>query len=108
LLVTLADEHREHLALHSRLDSLIAKLDAVPDDAAAIADLAEVADALTRAYRSHVDAEEKTLFPAARAALDGATLVAIGQEMQARRGGGDGRGGGGGGGGRGGGMGRRG
>lgn len=99
LLDRLAAEHREHVALHARLDEIIAQLDAKPDDTTAIAELSAVSDALAAAYRSHVDAEEKTLFPAARAALDRAALDAIGQEMQARRGGGRGGGGGGGGGG---------
>jgi hemerythrin-like domain-containing protein len=98
----LAAEHKEHLALHARLEPLITTLDRTPDDQAAIEQLAQVAEALVHAYRSHVDAEERTLFPAARAALDADALAAIAMEMQARRGGG-GNGGGGGGGGRGGG-----
>ena len=102
LLERLAVEHREHLALHARLEPLIATLDRTPDDAAAIEELAQVAEALVSAYRSHVDAEERTLFPAARAGLDADALAAIAREMQDRRGGG-GNGGGGGGGGRGGG-----
>jgi hemerythrin-like domain-containing protein len=105
LLVELAAEHHAHLALHAQLDALITTLDATPDDATAIAALAALSDALTKAYRSHVDAEERTLFPAARAALDAAAIEAMGREMQERRaasgggGGGRGRGGGGGGGG---------
>jgi hemerythrin-like domain-containing protein len=102
LLERLAAEHREHVALHARLDAIIPILDRTPDDAAAIADLGEVAEALVSAYRSHVDAEERTLFPAARAALDATALAEIAREMQARRGGGGGGGGGGRGGGRGG------
>lgn len=97
-------EHREHLALHARLDPLVTTLDRTPDDARAIEELAHVADALVRAYRSHVAAEEQTLFPAARAALDADALAAIAREMQERRGNGGGGGGGGRGGGGGGGM----
>ena len=104
LLDRLAAEHREHVALHARLDTLIETLDRTPDDAAAIGELATLAEALTSAYRSHVDVEEKTLFPAARASLDAAALETIAQEMQDRRGGGGGRGGGRGGGARGGGA----
>lgn len=103
LLARLTEEHREHLALHARLDAIITNLDGSPDDAAAIAELANVAEALKVAYRSHVDAEEQTLFPAARAALDAEALASIAREMQDRRGGGGGGGGGRGGGGRGGG-----
>ena len=107
LLARITDEHREHVALHAQLDAIIARLDAKPDDAAAIGELASVSDALTAAYRSHVAAEEETLFPAARAALDATTLATIAREMQERRGGGGGGGrGGGGGGGGGGGRGR--
>ena len=108
LLDRLATEHREHLALHARLDGIIEKLDVAPDEATAIADLTEVAAALAYAYRSHIDVEERTLFPAARAALDGEALEAIAREMQERRGRGGGGGGGGGGAGGGGGGGGRG
>ena len=99
LLEQLAAEHREHVALHARLEPLIATLDRSPDDSSAIEELAQVAAALVSAYRTHMDAEEKTLFPAARAALDAEALAAIAREMQERRGGGQGGGGGGGGGG---------
>ena len=102
LLDRLAAEHRAHLALHARLDVLIEKLHRVPDDAVAITELGAIAEALVSAYRTHVDEEERTLFPAARGLLDEERLAAIVVEMQERRGGG---GGGGGGGGRGGGRG---
>jgi hemerythrin-like domain-containing protein len=101
LLERLAVEHGEHLALHARLEPLIATLDRAPDDQAAIEQVVQVAEALVSAYRTHVDTEERTLFPAARAALDADALAAIAREMQDRRG--NGNGGGGGGGGRGGG-----
>ena len=93
LLEQLAAEHRAHLTLHARLEPLITTLDRTPDDAAAIAELAQVAEALVSAYRAHVDAEERTLFPAARAALDADALAAMSLEMQARRGNGGGGGG---------------
>lgn len=95
LLDRLALEHREHLVLHERLDAAIVTLDRVADDAAAIAELGVVAEALTAAYRSHIEAEEQTLFPAARAALDDASRAGMSREMQDRRGGGGGGGGGG-------------
>lgn len=37
-------------------------------------------------YRAHIAAEEANAFPAARAALDDATLQAIGRDMAERRG----------------------
>jgi hemerythrin-like domain-containing protein len=106
LLERLANEHREHEALHARLDRAIDGLDRDPPDAGAIEEVRATADALTAAYRTHIEDEEKALFPAARAALDGDAIDAITREMSERRGGGGGGGagrrGGGGGGGRGG------
>jgi len=105
----LAGEHREHEALHARLDRAVDAIDRAEgpsEESGAIAELVAVSDALGAAYRAHVDEEERALFPAARAALDAEALDAIAREMAERRGGGGGgrgRGGGGGGGGRGGG-----
>jgi iron-sulfur cluster repair protein YtfE (RIC family) len=103
LLDKLAREHREHEALHARLDDAISALAAEPN-AEAMKELADVADALVRAYRAHIEEEERVLFPAARAALDAASIAAISGEMEGRRGGERSergkRGGGGGGGGR--------
>jgi hemerythrin-like domain-containing protein len=79
----LSREHREHEALHARLAALVGRLEA--GDAAARGELDVVADALVRAYRAHIDEEERHLFPAARAALDDAALAGIAEEMQARR-----------------------
>ncbi len=110
LLDRLASEHREHLVLHERLDAVILTLDRTADDAAAIAELGVIANALASAYQAHVAAEEGTLFPAARALIDEPAREAMSREMQERRGGGGGgggRGGGGGGGGGGRGGGRR-
>lgn len=102
----LAAEHRDHEVLHARLDravDAIDRADGPPEEKAAIAELVLVSDALAAAYRTHVEAEERALFPAARAALDAGALEAIAREMAERRGGrgggGGGRGGGGGGGG---------
>ena len=83
ILERLAREHREHEALHAKLDAVIADLDAGKDARAA---LESVADALVRAYRTHIEEEERQLFPAARAALDSAATSAISEEMDARRG----------------------
>lgn len=107
LLDRLASEHHAHVALHARLDAVIEVLDRVPDDAAGVAELSAVTEALVSAYATHVEEEERILFPAAKSALDEATLAAIAAEMQARRGDGGGGGGAGGGGGGGGGGGRR-
>jgi len=92
LLDKLAREHREHQALHGRLDDALSALGAAGDSHAAggeaMRELADVTDALVRAYRTHIEEEERVLFPAARAALDDAAIAAIGAEMEARRGGG--------------------
>jgi hemerythrin-like domain-containing protein len=79
----LAREHVEHAALHERLDRVIEAIDAGAPEAAR--DLARTTTALMHAYRDHVDEEERVLFPAARALLDEAALVAISEEMAARR-----------------------
>jgi hemerythrin-like domain-containing protein len=85
VLDALAREHREHEALHARLESLVADLESgVPADVLA-GDLADVASRLATAYRSHIADEERTLFPAARATLDDAALRAIADEMEQRR-----------------------
>ena len=85
----LAREHREHEKLHAELDALAEKLAGGED---ALRELGRVADALTQAYRTHIEEEENVLFPAARAALDDSGKAEIVREMQARRG--DGGGGG--------------
>jgi iron-sulfur cluster repair protein YtfE (RIC family) len=96
LLARVTEEHRAHEGLHARLASLVAEREAsasgVPSQALASA-LEELAEALIRAYHTHVDEEERVLFPAARAALDDAAKAAIAHEMDARRGGGGGGGG---------------
>ncbi len=89
ILERLSREHREHEALHAKLDALVADADA--RGAGAASDelrrrVDAVGDALARAYRSHIDDEERQLFPAARAALGPSEIAAITAEMQARRG----------------------
>ncbi len=83
ILERLAREHREHEALHARLDAIVADLEAGKVAARA---LDAVADALMRAYRTHIEDEERHLFPAARAALDATAIAEISAEMDARRG----------------------
>ncbi len=93
----LAREHTEHEALHGALDRVVGVLEGAPEDAAAIEELDRVSRALTEAYRTHIEEEERALFPAARAALDASAIEAMAREMDERRaGGGRGRGGGGG------------
>jgi hemerythrin-like domain-containing protein len=49
---------------------------------------ADTLEAITRfrgLYAGHIEAEEGLVFPAARAAMSAATLLAMGAEMQARR-----------------------
>ena len=97
----LVREHREHEAMHEALDRVVRVLDGAPEDAAAIDELDRVSHALASAYRTHIEEEERSLFPRARAMLDANALDAIAREMDERRtaggGGGGGRGGGGGG-----------
>jgi hemerythrin-like domain-containing protein len=80
----LTREHRQHEALHARLAALVGRLEA--GDAGARSELDAVADALVRAYRAHIDEEERHLFPAARAALGDGALEEMAEEMQLRRG----------------------
>jgi hemerythrin-like domain-containing protein len=78
LLERLATEHRAHEALTVRLDAAIAKVE--------WPELTAVVDEIVRAYRAHIDIEEKSLFPLARATLSESDLKAIAEEMGARRG----------------------
>jgi hemerythrin-like domain-containing protein len=89
VLERLAEEHRAHEALHARLDAFVQELDR--GSTPATRDVDALADALARAYRGHIDVEERELFPAARAALSASDVEAMGSEMDARRGGGGGR-----------------
>ena len=76
ILAALEEEHREHARLERALE------EAAPGNRAA------AARALADAYRAHIEREERTLFPAARAALTPEVLRALGEEMAERRGGG--------------------
>lgn len=81
-LARLSAEHREHEALHRRLEDALAGR--VEGDV--WAEIARVADLIVRAYRTHIEEEEKVLFPAARALLGPDDLTAMRSEMDARRG----------------------
>ncbi len=78
----LSAEHREHEALHRRLEDAVAGR----FDGNVWTEIAKVADLVTRAYRAHIDEEEKVLFPAARSLLGPSDLEAMQDEMDARRG----------------------
>ena len=75
LLDRLAEEHRAHTQLHSRLAGV-----------RTTADLVGVVAAMEDAYREHLALEERDLFPVARAKLRPVDLEAISAEMDARRG----------------------
>ena len=82
LLERLSADHREHEALVRRLeDALAGRL-----EGDLWAEVARIADLVTRAYRAHIEQEEKVLFPAARALLGPDALAAMQGEMDARRG----------------------
>lgn len=80
----LAVEHREHERLQSDLEGALAARDTEPETM--WSHLATIADAVTRAYRAHVELEERVVFPAARSVLSPSAVEAIAEEMEARRG----------------------
>ena len=83
-----ADHLRMHAAwsaLGERLRQLHAAADG-PMAAEAHAALASSAAAFAALYDSHIPLEDGLAFPAARAALDGTALAAMGAEMALRRG----------------------
>lgn len=82
LLERLATEHREHEALHRRLEEAVAGR--VEGDV--WTEIASVADLIMLAYRRHIEEEERSLFPATRALLGPEELAAMQGEMDARRG----------------------
>jgi hemerythrin-like domain-containing protein len=75
LLADLTAAHRHH-------DELIQHLREARDEKATQI----TALALQAAYARHISLEERSLFPAAKAALDAPTLATIATEMQHRRG----------------------
>ena len=95
LLHDLHIEHEEHRRLVANLRSLRnGWAPSGPDASAGAAMVIAVTD-LSRAYRSHIQREDRELLPAARVLLAPADVAALSGEMDARRGrGGDGGGGG--------------
>jgi hemerythrin-like domain-containing protein len=83
VIALLAREHREHAALHERLERA---LSGRSDDGDLWADVAAIAGALTQAYRAHIEREERVLFPAAQELLSEDARRAVMSEMDARRG----------------------
>jgi hemerythrin-like domain-containing protein len=79
----LRTEHVTHQELHARLESAVARW-----REGGARELPAIADALVAAYRTHIEEEERVLFPAARASLSPEDLAAMAQEMEARREGG--------------------
>ncbi len=82
LLAKLAGEHRAHESLHRELRELADSWHGGDED---LDTLAQICDNLRAAYRTHINEEEQSLFPAARAALDEAAWQTIAREMDARR-----------------------
>ena len=78
-----AEEHREHDALRTRLDDVISGRYASGD---MWTELSAIADRLINAHRGHVEEEERHLFPAARQLLSPSALEEMRAEMDARRG----------------------
>jgi len=78
----LSREHVRHQELHARLESAGARW-----HEGGARELGAIADALVAAYRTHIEEEERVLFPAARASLSAEDLASMSAEMEARRGG---------------------
>lgn len=98
LLNDLAQEHDQHRHLVAHLRALRSGWPPGGPDAGDGAALAITANELARAYRAHIEREERELLPFARDRLTPDELSQLGAEMERRRGNGDGGGGGGGGG----------
>ena len=97
LMSDLAQEHDHHRHLVAQLRALRSGWSPEGPDAGDGAALAIAANELARAYRSHIEREERELMPMARDRLTATERTQVGLEMERRRNG-DGRGGGGGGG----------
>ncbi|MBX3216672.1 MAG: hemerythrin domain-containing protein [Labilithrix sp.] len=82
LLERLTREHREHEAVHARLEEAVSgRFEGDP-----WSELRAIAALLTETYRAHLEREEAHLFPAAKELLGADAIDAIGREMAARRG----------------------
>jgi len=75
---------RDHVELGARWMRLRPRLAAIVARSGAHLPIREV-ETFCAAYAAHIASEEGTLLPQAQAALDAATLAAIGGEMAARR-----------------------
>lgn len=82
LLERLAREHREHEAVHARLEEAVSGR----FEGDLWQELTAIAELMTRAYQAHVAREEAHVFPAAEALLGSDAIDAIAREMDARRG----------------------
>lgn len=82
ILQRLSAEHREHEVVHRQLEEAIAGR--IEGDV--WTEIRTIGDLLRRAYRTHIEEEEKAVFPAARSLLGPDDLEAIQREMNARRG----------------------
>jgi iron-sulfur cluster repair protein YtfE (RIC family) len=84
-LVAMANEHDEHAADIERLVELCGALDQDPGSQAAVrAELATLAARLSDGIASHLEREERVLFPALRRLPD-ADLAILRQRIRARR-----------------------
>jgi hemerythrin-like domain-containing protein len=92
LLDELAGQHRLHRHLVLHLRALRSGWSVGGPDAGDGAALVITTNELVRAYRAHIEREERELLPAARAALGPGECAAILMEMERRRGGGRGDG----------------
>jgi hemerythrin-like domain-containing protein len=92
LLDDLAADHLLHRHLLKQLRSLHSGWPETGPDASDGAALAILANELTRAYRTHIEREERELMPAARERLGPAEREGIRIEMSKRRSGEEGRG----------------
>ncbi len=83
----LAREHREHEALHARLERAASgrsEEGETPRDQ--WSEIETIAEELRRRYRVHIEREEKELFPTARQLLSPGALDEVLKEMSTRRG----------------------
>lgn len=95
LMSDLAQEHDQHRHLVAHLRALRSGWPEAGPDAGDGAALAIAANELARAYRVHIEREERELMPLARDRLSADERVQVGLEMERRRNGdGGGRGGG--------------
>jgi len=81
----LIQEHRQHEALHAELAKVMSEVPA-PSNEQAWSAIESVCERIARAYRAHIEVEEKELFPEAQRLLTDDARAAMLAEMSARRG----------------------